>query len=205
MKTMLKFLCIAVAIVFLGNMSQGQNYHNVYLDSISGGQHVPYCKDACEYVKIISPKGVKNISWLVNEKLQENNSNVIFIITSGFGAGMNGEEITCQYDGGKKSVSLHAMTLPKAPKGGEITIYNGKPVILDAENQEYWGFNKYKWSNGSTTQKTSVMEGKYTVAISNVCGGVTQTWTVINKTPKRKMKKPTGMEKFKQWYYATLF
>ncbi len=181
---MKKHIILFVAVMVSSLMfCTGQTYTTIYLDSATNKQHVPYNKNGCDFIKVIAPKGAILVTWDTDKEVfQIEDGNIV--VNSGY----NGA-IYCKYNdkSEKKYITVHALIAPPNEVNFKDTTYivDGKPILVDAKNYSKYDFTKYIWSNGATEQIVYLMEGTYTVTVSNVCGTWTKTFVIIDKTPAR--------------------
>ena len=147
-------------------------YQTVAWDNYTAFTNVPVCP--CDSIKCVPPAGATGISWFASGAPETYRGDTL-ILASGF----NGQ-VTCFNSHGTKSLYLRPTLLPASP-GFPVsdTVCGMETITLSALNPNQYGFNTYTWYTGSAVQTITEGAGLHWVRISNVCGYVYDSITIV--------------------------
>jgi len=159
--------------------SQGQTvYQTIFWDNHTSGSNVPYC--LCDSIKCVPPAGATGISWVALPPKTYHGDTLI--LPSGYN-----DNVTCIYNSTSKMLQLRPTAIPISPNFPTVDTVCGviDSMLLDANNYSQYGFTNYSWNNGATSQTIAVapQSGVHWVNISNVCGSVSDTITIVKYNP----------------------
>ncbi len=168
-----------IAFIVFSNTpaANAQVYYDVHIGNYTSGTHVFYC--TCDTIRVIPPSGTSSILW------HSNPGDPFFIhgdtlfLLYGYNANLG-----CIANGVPIDILLHPATPLTTPILTQTdTICGLETITLDAENVNIFGGSTYLWNTGETTQTITVGGGFYAVTVTNACGSVNASKTVVNYNP----------------------
>lgn len=168
---------MAIAMVMWTMPVRGQTYQLIYWDNHFNGEFVPYCQTTCDSIKCVPPTGVTGIYWTYPGNTVYSDT---LVLPSGFY-----DQVNCYYNGGLKTINLVPINPPQEPfLSLADTICGIGTITLDAGNYSpYPFFTTYLWNTSVTSQTITVVDGIYWVEISNACGSISDTITIVEYNP----------------------
>lgn len=155
------------------SVSAAGNYYAYESNGCGNGGNsnvVAFATSSTPSAPTVTPSGNQQLCNGASVTLSSNGSNVLWsngatgntITVSTAGSYYAIDRNSCGNSSASNTVSVTTIVCPTPSPGGSFLVCPGANKTLDAGS----GYDTYQWSNGATTQTTSVGPGTYTVTVS---------------------------------------
>lgn len=173
---LMRVVVLTILILASAGTTKAINYLTVNLNNHSDGQILPYCQVDCDSIKYILT-GVTISSWASSGAPQTMHGDTL-VLPTGFSG-----SVTCFYSGGQKGVISRPVQIPPIPTFSSDTVCGVETITLNAGYNIPTQFFTYVWSDASITPTITVGSGMYSVSVTNACGTVNHTATIMQYNP----------------------
>lgn len=156
------------------NVGAQATYELISFEGCQSGITIPFCP--CDSIKCLPPDGEVFNNLSIPESGYVMRGDTIIVQAA------NILNFYFTFNSGNFHIRLRPQIQPYLPSlTAEYNVCGVALTELDAENQNPNGFpTSYLWSDGQTSQTIMAGVGNYSVTVSNTCGSVTASTSVVN-------------------------